>query len=69
VFALVNADMPVSVMLTDIARPVAEVSATATQPRFCIRARFRLMVDRSTISLAARAAGLTVTSTTSPPAW
>ena len=59
VLALVNAATPVSAMVTDIARPVGEVSTTVTQPLFCIRARFRLTVDRSSISLAARAAGLT----------
>ena len=57
--ALVNAVMPASVIVTDIARPVAEVSVTATQPLFCMSATFRLMVDRSSISLAASAAGLT----------
>jgi len=51
--------MPASVIVTDIARLVAEVSVTATQPLFCMSARFRLMVDRSSISLAASAAGLT----------
>jgi len=51
--ALVNADMPVSVMATDMARPVGEVLAVVTQPRSFIRARFRLTVDRSSISLAA----------------
>lgn len=55
--ALVNAAVPASVIVTAIARPVAEVSAAATQPRFCMRARFRFMVDRSSISLAASAAG------------
>src|SRR5260370_16066448 len=59
VLALVNAATPVPVMVTDIARPVGEVSATVTHPLFCIRARFRLTVDRSAISLAARAASLT----------
>ena len=49
--------MPASEIVTDIARPVAEVSVTATQPLFCMSARFRLMVDRSSISLAASAAG------------
>jgi hypothetical protein len=50
--------MPASVVMTGIARPVAEVSAAATQPLFCMRAGFRLMVDRSAIRLAARAVGL-----------
>jgi hypothetical protein len=44
---------------TDIARPVAEVSAIATPALSCIRARLRLMVDRSSMSLPASAAGLT----------
>jgi hypothetical protein len=51
--ALVNADTPVSVMATDMARPVGEVLAVVTQPRSFIRARFRLTVDRSSISLPA----------------
>jgi hypothetical protein len=59
VLALVNAATPVPVIVTDIARPVGEISATLTYPLFCIRARFRLTVDRSAISLVARAAGLT----------
>ena len=57
--ALVNAAAPALVIVTDIARPVAEVSVTATQPLSCMSARFRLTVDRSSISLAASAAGLT----------
>src|SRR5580698_1849538 len=56
--APVNMATPVPVIVTDIARPAGEVSATVTQPFFCIRARFRLTVERSAISLVARAAGL-----------
>ena len=56
--APVNADTPVPVMATDMARPVGEVLAVVTQPRSFIRARLRLTVDRSSISLPA-AAGLT----------
>jgi hypothetical protein len=73
VLALVNAAAPVAVIVTDIARPVGEVSATLTHPLFCIRARFRLTVDRSALSLAARVACLTgpaaVTSTVRISIW
>jgi hypothetical protein len=57
--ALVYASRPASAIATDIALPVGELSTTVIQPLCCKIARLRLTVDRSSIILAAKAAGFT----------